>query len=63
MKKILELTVTSAGEFVQKRPPLKIAIITSEKSLPCLAFERQVNDIELNKETIKELIKGLTDLL
>jgi hypothetical protein len=65
MKSLLELTVTSAGEFLQQRPPLKIAVIImdNEKALPCLAFERPVNDIELNKENIKELIKTLTELL
>ncbi len=63
MQSILELTVTSSGEFIKNRPPLKIAIITSETRLPCLAFERSVNDIELSKENIKELIKVLTDLL
>ena len=63
MESILELTVTSSGEVIQNRPPLKIAIITSEKRLPCLAFERSVNDIELSKDTIKSLIKTLTDLL
>ncbi len=63
MERTIELTVTSNGEFLQKKPPLQIALITYEKGLPCLAFERPVNDIELTKENIKELIKGLTELL
>ncbi len=60
---VLDLTVTSAEEFIKKSPPLKIALITSEKNLPCLAFERSVKDIELSKDNIKLLIKALTDLL
>jgi hypothetical protein len=63
MKTVLKLTVTSAGEFIQNKPPLQIAVITSETRLPCLAFERSVNDIELSKENIKKLIKTLIDLL
>lgn len=63
MNSILDLSVTSAGEFLQKRPPLKIAVIVCGNSLPCIAFERSVNDIELNKDNIKALIKTLTELL
>lgn len=63
MQSILDLTVTSSGEFLQKHPPLKIALIVSETRLPCIAFERPVNDIELDKESIKSLIKTLTGLL
>jgi hypothetical protein len=33
--------------------------VTSDTRLPCLAFERSVNDTELSKENIK----ALTDLL
>lgn len=62
MESILDLTVTSAGEFIKNSPPLKIAVIKSSR-LPCIAFERLVNDIELTKEDIKELIKALTELL
>lgn len=63
MTNILDLTVTSSGEFLKQRPPLKIMVIESENSLPCIAFERAVNDIELNKDNIKALIKTLIDLL
>lgn len=62
MESILDLTVTSSGEFMQNRPPLKIAVIKSSR-LPCIAFERSVNDIELTTEDIKKLIKVLIDFL
>lgn len=63
MESILNLTVTSAGEFLKNRPSLDIAVITSEHSKLCIAFERPVNDIELDREQIKELIKTLTNIL
>lgn len=63
MESILKLTVTSGGEFLKGRPKLDIAVIKYESNLPCIAFERPVNDIELDKDSIKQLIKTLTDLL
>jgi len=62
VESVLNLTVTSAGELIKNKPPLKITVIKSSR-LPCIAFERPVNDIELTKENIKELIKALTELL
>ena len=62
---LLDLTVKSGGEFLKNSPPLKIALITYEfnKESVTIAFERLVEDIELSKEDIKNIIKTLTDFL
>lgn len=60
---LLDMTVTSGGEFLQNRPPLKMALLTYENGLPCLCWERSVNDVELTKENTILLIQALTKLL
>jgi hypothetical protein len=60
---ILDITVTSGGEFLKDRPPLKVKLLTYEKGLPTLCWERSVNDIELTKENTILLIQALTKLL
>lgn len=62
---LLDLTVKSGGEFLRQSPPLRTAVITYDFSPDeiTIAWERSVNDIVLNKEQAKELIKCLINFI